>query len=172
MRQTLPSATPAQAEAAVRHLRGQGWSEEKLAQFILPYMPREPLLVAPSLPGPTAGPAAPPGRPAQPWPPAAPGARAATGSPGDPSAPGLAAPVPTDVSGAWLDEHLPAMDRRQMRLVVEELERRGWPPGTVALAVLPHLLPKLAAEDARAIRAGLANLGMTPAEIAAATAPR
>jgi hypothetical protein len=77
--------------------------------------------------------------------------------------------MPADVTPAWLDEHLPAMDRRQMRLVVDELERRGWPLATVAMAVLPHLLPKLPADDARAIIAGLAELGMSGEEIARAT---
>ena len=138
---TLPSATPAEAESAVRHLRSKGWTEQELAEFILPFMPREP-------PPPAAAPAAPPGAPVD--------------------AP-QAISVPAGVTTAWLDEHLPAMDRRQLRLVVDELERRGWAPGTVALAVLPHLLPKLPAEDARAVVAGLADLGMTEEEIARAT---
>ena len=58
------------------------------------------------------------------------------------------------------------MDRGQVRLVVEELERRGWPPTRLAVAVLPHLLPKLPPEDVDAILAGLKQLGMTDDEIA------
>lgn len=156
MQQTLPSATPAQAASGVRHLRSKGWSEEKLAELILPYMPRggpvapgpAPHVSAPRLP-------APPGSAPPPL-----GARRAQAQPGL---------VPADVTPAWLNEHLPAMDRRQMRLVVDELEARGWPSGTVAVAVLPHLLPKLPAEDARAIIAGLAELGMSEEEIVRAT---
>jgi len=136
---TLPSATPVEAELAVRHLRSKGWTEQQLADFILPYMPREP-----------------------PPPPAA--------APGVTLEAPQAISVPPGISTAWLDEHLPAMDRRQLRLVVDELERRGWSPGSVALAVLPHLLPTLPAEDARAVVAGLADLGMTDDEIARATA--
>jgi len=75
-------------------------------------------------------------------------------------------PVPAQVSTAWLDRHLPAMDRGQVRLVVEELERRGWPATELAVAVLPHLLPKLGPADASAILAGLMELGMTEEEIA------
>jgi len=74
--------------------------------------------------------------------------------------------VPARVSNAWLDQQLPAMDREQIRFVVEELEQRGWPATKVAVAVLPHLLPKLPAEDADAILAGLKRLGMTDDEIA------
>ncbi len=74
--------------------------------------------------------------------------------------------VPTRVSTSWLDRHLPAMDRGQIRLVVEELERRGWPATELAVAVLPHLLPKLPRADADAILAGLKELGMTEEEIA------
>lgn len=133
MAQTLPTATPAEATAAVDHLRSKGWSEQQLAEFILPYMPREDRS------------------------PAAVRARAA----------GIE--LPPVVGTDWLQAHLPAMDRRQIRIVVDELERRGWPPGTVALAVLPHLLPKLPPEDARAVVAGLAKLGMTEEEIARAT---
>lgn len=135
MATTLPSATPAEAASAVRHLRGKGWSEEDLVRFILPYMPREP------------SPAPPP--------------RDAHGQP--------AIALPPVVTTDWLDEHLPAMDLRQLRNVVDELERRGLPPGTMAMAVLPHLLPKLPPEEARALVAGLANLGMTDDEIARAT---
>lgn len=135
---TLPSASPAEADAAVRHLRSKGWTEEKLAEFIFPYMP-----------------------PADRSPPPA-------GAPGD--AP-QAVSLPPHVTTGWLHRHLPAMDRRQLRLVVDELERRGWPSGAVAMAVLPHLLPKLPSEDARAIRAGLGELGMTEEEIARATTP-
>lgn len=133
---TLPSATPAEAASALSHLRGKGWTEQQLAEFILPYIPREPR---------------------------SPAAR-------DARAEGAQAPaLPPGVTIAWLDQHLPAMDRRELRRVVDELERRGWPSGTVAMAVLPHLLPKLPAEDARAVVAGLAQLGMTSEEIARAT---
>ena len=149
----LPSATPAEAASAVRHLRGKGWTEEQLAEFILPYMPRE---------------ARPPARGGQ-----VEGAQVG----GGPSESGeqaisegaQAASLPSDVTRAWLDDHLPAMDRRQLRLVVDELERRGWPSGTVAMTVLPHLLPRLPDEDVRAVVAGLADLGMTDEEIARAT---
>ena len=74
--------------------------------------------------------------------------------------------LPAGVSTAWLDRHLPAMDRRQLRLVVEELERRGWPAGELAITVLPHLLPKLPLADAEAILQGLRELGMANEEIA------
>ncbi len=77
--------------------------------------------------------------------------------------------VPPRVSTRWLDQQLPAMDRRQIRLVVEELERRGWPPTDLAVAVLPHLLPKLPPEDADAILAGLKELGLAEEEIARLT---
>ena len=136
MAQTLPTTTPAEAESAVRHLRSKGWSEQQLAEFILPYMPRE------------------------------------DGSPAALRARALEAPpieLPPVVSADWLDERLPALDRGQIRLVVDELERRGWSRGTVAMAILPHLLPKLPAADAQAVVAGLARLGMTEEEIARAT---
>ncbi len=132
---TLPSATPSEAASAVRHLRSKGWTEQQLAEFILPYMPRD---------------ARPP-------------------SPGAHTEGPLSISLPSGVTTAWLDRHLPALDRRQLRLVVDELELRGWPAGTVAMAVLPHLLPTLASEDARAVVAGLADLGMTEQEIARAT---
>jgi len=74
--------------------------------------------------------------------------------------------VPPRVSTKWLDGHLPAMDRTQIRLVVEELERREWPPTDLAVAVLPHLLPKLPTEDADAILTGLGDLGLSDDEIA------
>jgi hypothetical protein len=74
--------------------------------------------------------------------------------------------VPGNVSRDWLDRELPALDRTQIRAVVDELERRGWPPGQAATAVLPHLLPKLPREDANAILTGLRDLGMSEAEIA------
>jgi hypothetical protein len=74
--------------------------------------------------------------------------------------------VPAQVSTAWLDRHLPAMDRGQIRLVVEELEQRGWRPTELAVAVLPHLLPKLERADADAILGGLRELGMTEEEVA------
>jgi hypothetical protein len=133
LRLTLPSASPAEARAVLERMRQRGWTEEEVAELILPYMPR-------SKPGRTEV-----------------GARA-VGPP--------AVPVPAQVSTAWLDQQLPAMDRKQIRLVVEELERRGWPPTKLAVAVLPHLLPKLPAEDANAILAGLEQLGMTEDEIA------
>lgn len=75
-------------------------------------------------------------------------------------------PVPADVSTDWLDRHLPAMDREQIRLVVEELERRGWPTTKVTFTVLPHLLPKLPPEDAKAILTELEALGLSQEEIA------
>ena len=78
--------------------------------------------------------------------------------------------LPPNVTSAWLQQHLPSLDRRELRCVVDELERRGWPSGAVAAAVLPHLLPKLSAEDARAVVAGLAELGLTDEEMSRATA--
>ena len=78
---------------------------------------------------------------------------------------GRALSVPARASTAWLDQQLPAMDREQIRAVVEELEGRGWPAAEVAIAVLPHLLPKLAPVDANAILAGLRELGMTEEEL-------
>ena len=142
---TLPTTTPTEAASAVRHLRSKGWTEEKLAEFIYPYMPREWDLppIHRSLPR-------------------------ADGAADEPPAVSL----PRDITTDWLDHHLPAMDRRQLRRVVDELERRGWPTGRVAMAVLPHLLPKLPREDAQAILAGLAELGLTEEEIARATAIR
>lgn len=77
--------------------------------------------------------------------------------------------VPQRASTRWLDAHLPAMDRTQIRLVVEELERRNWPPTDLAIAVLPHLLPKLPPEDATAIVSGLKELGLNNEEIARLT---
>ena len=73
--------------------------------------------------------------------------------------------VPAEVSIDWLDGHLPAMDREQIRLVVEELERRGWPTTKVTFTVLPHLLPKLPPADANAILAELRALGLSQEEI-------
>ncbi len=94
-----------------------------------------------------------------PNPPTAPGGDVSTrGEPG--------ISLPARVSTAWLDRELPAMDRRQLRLVVEELERRGWPAGELAVAVLPHLLPKLPPADAKAVLEGLRELGMTEEEFA------
>ncbi|HWC25251.1 MAG TPA: hypothetical protein VG474_01585 [Solirubrobacteraceae bacterium] len=133
VRLTLPTATPAEARRTVEHLRGKGWSEDKLAEYVLPYMPRDE------------GRAQPQG--------------AAGGGP-------EAVSVPAQVSRAWLDERLPAMTPRQMRLVVEELERRGWSARDAALAVLPHLLPKLPEDDAQAILAGLGELGVSDDEAA------
>lgn len=123
MRQTLPTTSPAEAEAAVDHLRKKGWSEERLAKHIFPFMPRSP--------------------------------RAAESS-----------HVPPGASSVWLDRHLPGMNREQIAGVVDELERRGWSPAEVAVAVLPHLLPKLPREDADAVLAGLVEIGLPPDEIA------
>jgi hypothetical protein len=131
VRQTLPSATPAQARSTVEHLRGKGWSEAKLAQYVLPYMPPD---------------ADPP--------------RTAAGSAAEDVS------VPTPVSAAWLDQQLPVMAPRQIRLVVDELERQGWSARDAAVAVLPHLVPKLAEADARAILAGLERLGLSDDEAA------
>ena len=39
-RRSLPTTSPEEARAAVDHLRRKGWSEEELAEKILPYMPR------------------------------------------------------------------------------------------------------------------------------------
>lgn len=130
MRATLPTTTPLEAQSAIAHLRTKGWTEEELAQKILPYMP--PRGASPSAPGASA--------------------------PGDPG-------VPAQVSRDWLDRHLPAMNRGQIRLVVDELERRGWSPAGAAVTVLPHLLPKLPPEDREAILAGLRDLGMSEDEI-------
>ena len=74
--------------------------------------------------------------------------------------------LPPEVTTDWLDRHLPAMDREQIRLVVEELERRGWPTTKVTFTVLPHLLPKLPPADANAIVTELAALGLSQEEIA------
>ena len=74
--------------------------------------------------------------------------------------------VPAEVTTDWLDRNLPAMDREQIRQVVEELERRGWPTTKVTFTVLPHLLPKLPPADASAILAELRALGLSQDEIA------
>ncbi len=129
LRQTLPTASPAEARAAVDHLRQKGWTEEQLAEQILPYMPR-------------------------PRPP----------RPRDASGPFY---VPAGVSTAWLDRYLPAMDAAGIRRVVDELERRGWSSAHAAVAVLPHLLPKLSSEEVDAILAGLVDIGVPPEDIAA-----
>jgi hypothetical protein len=131
MQQTLPTTSPAEARSAVDHLRGKGWTEEELAEKILPYMPRE---------------------------------RPAPSGADRPGPPTIA--VPAQVSRDWLDGHLPAMDRTQIRLVVEELERRSWSPTEAAVTVLPYLLPKLPSEDAQAILAGLRDLGISESQIA------
>ncbi len=125
LRQTLPTTSPAEAQAVLRHLRGKGWTQEEIAELILPYMPRP---------------------------------RAGEGSPSP--------HVPTDVSTAWLDEHLPALDREGIRRVVEELERRGWSAADAAMAVLPHLLPKLPPEDVDAILVGLQDMGVPEEDLA------
>ncbi|MDQ4049120.1 MAG: hypothetical protein M3131_07045 [Actinomycetota bacterium] len=127
-RQTMPTTSPAEARRVLEHVRGKGWSEEEIAEVILPYMP-----------------------------------------PARPSAGGReprSADVPDRVSPAWLDEHLPEMDREGIRRVVDELERRGWPPADAAVAVLPHLLPKLPPEDVEAILAGLREIGVSDEQIA------
>ncbi len=110
----------------LERMRRRGWTEEQIAEQILPYMPR---------------------------------ADARAGGRDSIS-------VPPRVSDAWLDQQLPALDREQLRLVVEELEQRGWPAAKVAVAVLPHLLPKLPPVDADAVVAGLAQLGMSEDEVA------
>ena len=133
LRLALPSASPAEARAALERLRQLGWTEEEVAEQILPFMPRP-----------------------------RPGRKESEARVVEPPA----VSVPARVSTTWLDEQLPAMDRQQIRLVVEELEQRGWPPTRLAVAVLPHLLPKLPAEDVDAILAGLKQLGMTDDEIA------
>lgn len=94
--------------------------------------------------------------------------------PGDPARGGGEETIalPARVSTAWLDGHLPAMDRRQLRLVVEELERRGWSAGELAMTVLPHLLPQVPPADAEAILEGLRELGMTEEEISRLSAGR
>jgi hypothetical protein len=126
MRQTLPTTSPAEAHAAVDHLRAKGWTEEELAEQILPYMPR----------------------------------------PRPPRAGDRFTYIPAGVSKTWLDQHLPSMDREGIRRVVEELERRGWSAAESAVAVLPHLLPKLPPADADAIRAGLKEIGVSAEDIA------
>lgn len=171
MARTLPTTTPAEAAAAVAHLQSKGWTEEQVAEFILPYMPRDAGPPASSegggapIPG-TRGARvigwAPDEQPVAP----SSGEQPVAAPPADPSF-----ALPPDVTRSWLDEHLPQMDRRQLRLAVDELERRGWPSGAVAMAVLPHLLPTLPAADRRAVVAGLAELGMTRVEIARATRP-
>ncbi len=133
IRQTLPTASPAEARALLQTMRGRGWTEAEVAERILPYMPPVP-------------------------PTRASGDGRAAETP--------AVSVPAQVSIAWLDRRLPAMDRGEIQLVVEELERLGWPATEVAIAVLPHLLPKLPPEDVKAILAGLSELGMTEQEIA------
>lgn len=80
--------------------------------------------------------------------------------------PGQGVSVPAGASTDWLERNLPGMDREEIRLVVEELERRGWPATELALAVLPHLLPKLPPADASAILAGLRELGVSEEELA------
>jgi hypothetical protein len=130
---TLPSASAAEARSTVEHLRGNGWSDEKLAELVLPYMPRDP---RPGMLGPA------------------------------PDDEAVEVPVPTHVSPDWLDRHLPEMDPRQLRHVVDELEKRGWSAADAAVAVLPHLLPKLREDDAQAIIDSLPRLGMSEAQIA------
>ena len=132
VRMTLPTASQAEAQSTVQHLRSKGWDEEKLARYVLPFMPVEdPTRLDANIHGP----------PEAVW-------------------------VPAQVSAAWFEQRLPDMSPTEMRLVVEELERRGWSPAQAAVAVLPHLLPKLPEDDARAILAGLPRLGLDQNEIA------
>lgn len=133
VRQTLPTASPREARSTVAHLRRKGWSEDKLAQYVLPYMPRDEGTAQPQ-----------------------------TVAGGGPEA----VSVPARVTSDWLDQQLPAMPPRQIRLVVEELERRGWSAREAAVAVLPHLLAKLPPDDAQAILAGLRELGVSDDEVA------
>ena len=132
-RQALPSTPPAEARAILEHLRGKGWTEEKIAKQILPYLP-------------------PPGSPL-----------------GEGS--GLVH-LPPHVSREWLDRHLPVMDQEEIRRVVDALERRGWPAAHAAVVVLPHLLPKLAPEDADAILSGLRDIGVSEEDVARLSAER
>lgn len=74
--------------------------------------------------------------------------------------------LPDPVSTAWLDQQLPAMEREEIRHVVDELERRGWSPADAAVAVLPHLLPKLPPEDVDAVLAGLREIGLSEEDLA------
>ena len=127
-RQTLPTTSPAEARAALDHLRGAGWTEEQIAEQILPYMPRPP-------------------------------------RPRDGEASGFTY-IPAGVSTTWLDQRLPAMDPDGIRRVVDELERRGWSSADAAVAVLPHLLPKLPREEVDALLAGLKELGVPDEDIA------
>ena len=133
VRMTLPTASPAEAQSTVQHLRGKGWSEQKLAQYVLPFMPREDLL--------------------------------AQAYPNIRDVPKPPVEVPARVTRDWLDQHLPAMSPEQIRLVVDELEGRGLSPREAAVAVLPHLLPKLEPDDQQAILAGLPGLGLGGEEI-------
>ena len=123
VQRTLPTATPTEARRTVEYLRGKGWSDDKLAQQILPFMPPD------AVTGPDA------------------------------------VSVPDPVSRHWLQDELPAMTPTQIRLVVEELERRGWTTRDTAIVVLPHLLPKLPDDDALAILAGAKRLGLTDDEV-------
>lgn len=117
-------------------MRARGWTEAEVAERIMPFMP----------PG-TAEPA---------------GEAASAG--GEAARPAIS--VPRRVSTQWLDRRLGAMEVEEIRVVVDELERRGWPPTELAAAILPHLLPKLSPADARAILKGLKELGMTDEEVA------
>ncbi len=125
-------------------MRARGWTEAEVAERIMPFMP--PGAAAP------AGEAVPPGE------------AASAGAASPPARPAIS--VPRRVSTEWLDRRLGAMEVGEIRVVVDELERRGWPPTELAAAVLPHLLPKLSPADARAILSGLRELGMTEEELA------
>lgn len=150
MRQTLPTTSPAEARSVVERMRRKGWTEEEVEQHLLPYMPQPRQEPPPHEEEPSREEEHETPRQEQ--------------HPDDGAE--RAVSLPPRVSRTWLDEHLPAMDRRELRLVVEELERRGWSPSQAALAVLPHLLPKLPAEDREAILAGLTELGVSDEEIA------
>ena len=128
LRRTLPSTSPAEARAALDHLRHKGWTEEQIAEQILPYMPRPP-------------------------------------KPRDGEQRGFTY-IPAGVSTTWLDQRLPAMEPEEIRRVVDELERRGWSSAKAAVAVLPHLLPKLPPKEADALLAGLKEIGVQDEDIA------
>jgi hypothetical protein len=154
VRWTLPSATPAQARSTVEHLRRKGWSEVKLAEYVLPFMPPDVDLA----PRTARGIALDPG--------SAPAQGSGLSGPAEVSVPAefslpAEVSVPAQVPDGWLDRQLPTMTPKQIRLVVEELERRAWATRDVAMAVLPHLLPKLRVEDADAILAGLREMGVS-----------
>ena len=136
VQQTLPTATPREAQSTINHLRSKGWSEQKLAQYVLPYMPPpgtpDDMAVYPAAPAPSEPPPV---------------------------------PVPEVVTQLWIDQQLPALTPRQITHVVEELEQRGWTPREVAIVALPHLLPKLPKEDQQSLLAGLTRIGLSGEEV-------